>query len=387
VPVFNRFDGSQPTVAKLLQQAGYHTGMIGKWHLFSDPTGFDYWNILPGQGAYHNPVFVENGQRKAYAGYVTDLITAFTLDFLKNRPKDKPFLLFCHHKAPHRPWELDAKHAGLYEDVEIPEPETLEDDYRTRSAAATEATMRVGRDLTRTDLKQDPPPGLSETQRRKWNYQRYIKDYLRCVAAMDDDIGRVLDYLKQSGLSNNTIVFYTSDNGFFLGDHGWFDKRFMYEESLRVPLIFSNPRLYPQPVKSNALVSHVDFLPTLASLFGAPRSARADWQGVDYSRLVIDPSGPPTQREIIFTFDDYQSGQATPPYPDPPNHIVSIRERRWKLAKYYDAEGKVPPQWEMYDLRTDPLERTNLAYEGFHRSPQQEREFRRLKRKLRRVQR
>src|SRR5213594_2203179 len=216
VPVFNRFDGSQPTVAKMLQAAGYYTGMIGKWHLFSDPTGFDYWNILPGQGAYHDPVFIENGQRKKQTGYVTDLVTDFAIDFLKNRPKDKPFLLFYHHKAPHRPWQPDAKHADLYENADLPEPETFNDDYKTRSAAATEATMRVGRDMTKTDLKQDPPPGLSEAARRKWNYQRYIKDYLRCVASVDDNVGRVLDSLDQAGLRDNTVVIYTSDQGFFL---------------------------------------------------------------------------------------------------------------------------------------------------------------------------
>ena len=136
VPVFNRFDGSQPTLAKYLQAAGYHTGMIGKWHLFSDPTGFDYWNILPGQGAYHDPVLIEMGERKKHQGYVTDLITDFSIGFLKNRPKDKPFFLMCHHKAPHRPWQPDAKHAHLYDNVDVPEPATFNDDYRTRSDAA-----------------------------------------------------------------------------------------------------------------------------------------------------------------------------------------------------------------------------------------------------------
>src|SRR3989442_8292486 len=158
VPVFNRFDGSQPTLAKYLQAAGYHTGMIGKWHLFSDPTGFDYWNILPGQGVYHDPVLIEMGERKKHQGYVTDLITDFSIEFLKKRPKDKPFFLMCNHKAPHRPWQPDAKHAHLYDNVDIPEPATFNDDYRTRSDAAREATMRIDRDLTKTDLKQDPPP-------------------------------------------------------------------------------------------------------------------------------------------------------------------------------------------------------------------------------------
>ncbi len=346
VPVFNRFDGSQPTVAKLLQKAGYHTGMIGKWHLFSDPTGFDYWNILPGQGVYHNPAFIENGRRKTYTGYATDLITAFTLDFLKNRPKDKPFLLFCHHKAPHRPWEPDSKHARQYEDVEIAEPETLEDDYRTRAAAATEATMRVGRDLTRSDLKEDPPPGLSEVQRRKWNYQRYIKDYLRCVASMDDNIGRLLDYLEQAGLSHNTIVVYTSDNGFFLGDHGWFDKRFMYEESLRVPLLVRFPsQVKPGSINSN-IVLNVDFAPTLLELAGQP--VPSDMQGRSLSPLLRGQSPKDWRKEMYYRYYHYPQDHRVQPH-------FGIRTERHKLIYFNKID-----QWELFDLQEDPRELKNV---------------------------
>src|SRR5260370_668739 len=174
VPVFNRFDGSQPTLAKYLQAAGYHTGMIGKWHLGSEPTGFDYWNILPGQGVYHNPVLFELGQRTQYSGYVTDVITDLSLAFLDKRPKDKPFFLMCHHKAPHRPWEPDEKHAKQWENVQVPEPATFNDDYATRSDAAREATMRIDRDLKPTDVKKTPPPGLSAEELKKWNYQRFL---------------------------------------------------------------------------------------------------------------------------------------------------------------------------------------------------------------------
>src|SRR5262249_17001363 len=249
VTVFNRFDGNQWTVAKTLQKAGYHTGMIGKWHLTSDPTGFDYWNILPGQGKYHDRDFIEMGKRKTIDGYATDIITDLSLAFLKDRPKDKPFFLMCHHKAPHRPWEPDEKHAHMYDDVEIPEPRTFNDDYRTRTAAAPEATMRIDRNLTRSDLKIKPPPELKPKELaewnqkvdiemdvdvkgekrtltgqplKKWKYQKYIKDYLRCIASVDDNVGRLLDYLDQAGLKENTIVIYTSDQGFFLGDHDWF---------------------------------------------------------------------------------------------------------------------------------------------------------------------
>jgi arylsulfatase A-like enzyme len=168
VTVFNRFDGDQWTVAKALQQSGYYTGMIGKWHLQSDPTGFDYWNVLPGQGLYHDPIFIEMGTRKKVTGYATDLITDFAIDFLKNRPKDKPFFLMCHHKAPHREWSPDEKHAHMYGNETIPEPETFNDDYATRSDAAREATMRIDRNLTRNDLKIKLPEGLSGTNLVAW---------------------------------------------------------------------------------------------------------------------------------------------------------------------------------------------------------------------------
>ena len=258
VPVFNRFDGRQPTLAKYLQAAGYHTGMIGKWHLGSDPTGFDYWNILPGQGVYRDPVLIDRGQQKKHEGYVTDIITDLSLAFLKDRPKDKPFFLMCHHKAPHRPWQPDAQHAKKWENVQVPEPETFNDDYATRSDAAREATMRIDRDLNRTDLKRDPPPGLSAEKLKKWKYQRYMHDYLACVESIDDNVGRLLDYLDTNGLAENTIVIYTSDQGFFLGDHNWFDKRFMYEESLRMPFVVRWPaRIKPGTVNAD-MVLNVD---------------------------------------------------------------------------------------------------------------------------------
>src|SRR5262249_54450265 len=170
VPVFNHIDGSQPTLPKYLQAAGYHTGMIGKWHLGSEPTGFAYWNILPGQGVYHDPVFITKDGKKKHPGYCTDIITAFALDFLKDRPKDKPFFLMCHHKAPHRPWDPDEKHKKMFENVQVPEPppETFNDDYATRSDAAREATMRIDRDLNARDLKEKPPEGLTGAALKKW---------------------------------------------------------------------------------------------------------------------------------------------------------------------------------------------------------------------------
>ena len=268
VPVFNRFDGSQPTVAKMLQKAGYYTAMIGKWHLGSDPTGFDYWNILPGQGVYNDPTFYDKDGSTAYQGYATDIITDITIDALKNRPKDKPFFMMSHHKAPHREWTPDEKHRKMFEHRHIPEPSTLRDDYAGRTDALREQLQSVFRDLTRRDLKIPPPAGLSRAELQKWlsvkptevetevdgakklltgkaledwKYQRYMQDYLACVQSVDDNVGRLLDWLDGNGLRQNTVVIYTSDQGFFLGEHGLFDKRFMYEESLRMPFLVRWP--------------------------------------------------------------------------------------------------------------------------------------------------
>jgi len=242
VPVFNRFDGSQTTVARLLQGAGYHTGMIGKWHLGSDPTGFDRWEILPGQGVYHDPVLYTATGEKTYSGrYATDVITDLGIDFIRQRPKDRPFFLMLHHKAPHREWTPDEKYRRMFEGRTIPEPPTLWDDYATRTDALRENRQRVADDLTPRDLKVDPPAGLVGKDLTRWKYQRYMQDYLACVQSIDDNMGRLLDFLKESGVERDTIVVYTSDQGFFLGDHGLYDKRFMYEESLRMPLLVRWP--------------------------------------------------------------------------------------------------------------------------------------------------
>ncbi|HYT62164.1 MAG TPA: sulfatase [Haliangiales bacterium] len=349
VPVFNRFDGSQPTLAKYLQAAGYHTGMIGKWHLFSDPTGFDYWNILPGQGVYHDPVFIEMGERKKHPGYVTDLIADFSIEFLKNRPKDKPFFLMCHHKAPHRPWQPDAKHAHLYDDVDIPEPPTFNDDYRTRADAAREATMRIDRDLTKSDLKEDPPSDLSGAALKHWKYERYIKDYLACIAAVDDNVGRLLDYLDKSGLAENTIVIYTSDQGFFLGDHNWFDKRFMYEESLRMPFLVRYPgRIKPGTV-NDGMILNVDFAPTLMEFAGL--KIPSDIQGRSFAALLRGEKPKNWRTAMYYRYYHYPQDHRVQPH-------YGIRTERYKLI-YFNKIG----QWELFDLQKDPRELNNIYAE------------------------
>ena len=199
---------------------------------------------------------------------------------------------------------------------------------------------------------------------------------------------KLLEALQSKGLLENTLVIATADHGEMGTAHGGLrQKNFnFYEESTRIPLVYSNPRLFKKARSSDALVSHVDFLPTLAGLVEAPAAARAPWQGIDYSHEILGGSPQPAQNYTVFTYDDFQSGQARGPYPKPPNHIVSIRERRYKLARYYDVEGKAPAQWEMYDLKSDPLERTNLAYRGYKRSPTEAREYKRLRRKLAHVE-
>jgi arylsulfatase A-like enzyme len=303
-PVFNTFNGEQQHVAKLLQAGGYHTAMVGKWHLGSAPTGFDHWKILPGQGRYRDPILYDNQGAKVYEGYASDVITDLGIAALNARPKDRPFFLMLHHKAPHREWEPDEKNRALFANRTIPEPATLRDDYATRPAALPENAQTVFKHLTRRDLKLEAPPELAGPKRNqwlgvmpdevevevdgtkrtlkgeeleRWKFQRYMKDYLACVQGVDDNVGRFLDWLAAEGLAANTLVIYTSDNGFYLGDHGMYDKRFMYEPSLRVPLLAAGPGVKPGQV-TEAFALNVDFAPTFLEVAGLeipPGHARA----------------------------------------------------------------------------------------------------------------
>jgi arylsulfatase A-like enzyme len=346
VPVFNRFDGSQPTLAKYLQEAGYHTGMIGKWHLGSKPTGFDYWNILPGQGVYFDPVFITPAGRTKHPGYCTDIITDLSIAFLRDRPKDKPFFLMCHHKAPHRPWQPDEKHRKEWENVQVPEPATFDDDYATRCEAAREATMRVDRDLTPTDLKQPPPPGLSGLALKKWKYQRYMRDYLACIASVDDSVGRLLDHLEKNGLARNTIVIYTSDQGFFLGDHDWFDKRFMYEEALRMPFLVRWPAWVKAGSVNDGMILNVDFAPTLMDAAGL--KVPADMQGRSFLPLLSGERPNDWRTSMYYRYYHYPMHHRVQPH-------YGVRTERYKLIYFNKLD-----QWELYDLHKDPHELKNV---------------------------
>jgi arylsulfatase A-like enzyme len=346
VPVFNRFDGSQPTLAKYLQAAGYHTGMIGKWHLGSEPTGFDYWNILPGQGVYHDPVFLTKAGRQKHAGYCTDLITEFSLAFLRDRPKDRPFFLMCHHKAPHRPWEPDEKHRKQFENVQVPEPETFNDDYATRADAAREAAMRIDRDLTARDLKEKPPSGLSAAELKKWKYQRYMRDYLACIASVDDGVGRLLDYLDANGLAQNTLVVYTSDQGFFLGDHNWYDKRFMYEESLKMPFLVRCPAVVKPGTVTDGMILNVDFAPTFLAAAGL--NVPPDMQGRSFLPLLRGERPADWRTAMYYRYYHYPQDHRVQPH-------YGVRTERYKLIFFNKIN-----QWELFDLQKDPHELKNV---------------------------
>lgn len=346
VPVFNRFDGSQQTVSKLLQAAGYYTAIVGKWHLGSDPTGFDYWNILPGQGAYVNPVLYDKDGRKTHTGYATDIITDLTLDVLKNRPTDKPFFMMCHHKAPHRNWVPNDKYREEFKDKQFPEPATLFDDYATRTDAIREQKQSVGKDLTKSDLKLEPPAGLEGDALKKWKYQRYMQDYLACVQSVDDNVGRLLDYLDTSGLAKNTVVIYTSDQGFFLGDHGLYDKRFMYEPSLKMPFLVRWPDIAKAGSTQDAIATNCDFAPTFMDIAGLP--VPADMQGRSLVPLI--KGGRPA---------DWRTSMYYRYYHDPGDHNTrahyGVRTETQKLIYYWKKD-----QWECYDLSSDPNELKNI---------------------------
>jgi len=373
-----RFDGSQQTFPKLLQTAGYETAVIGKWHLWSTPTGFDYWRVLIGQGPYYNPPIGSPTDTTVIEGYTTDVITDLTLDWLKGRKErqarqnnnqggtEKPFMLMYQHKAPHRNWQPGPDHINDFEDQEFELPPTFYDDYSNRSSAAAQSNMRVDRNLSANDLKITPPGNLTPEQLAIWNeayvprnqalkdanltgkeldqwkYNRYMRDYLRAVQSVDDNIGRVLDYLDESGLAENTIVVYASDQGWYLGEHGWYDKRWMYEPSLKTPFIVRWPNTVPAGVRNADMVSNLDFAPTFLELAGVP--IPSDMQGQSLLTTLRDGHDPAMRADFYYQYYEY-----------PGSHCVrrhyGVRTDRYKLIYFYGID-----EWELFDLQTDPDE-------------------------------
>ena len=349
-------DPKKTHVAHLLRDVGYSTAMIGKWHLQTEPQGFDHWNILPGQGAYYDPVFISPHGRKKHTGYCTDLIADFSLDFLRTRDKTKPFFLMSHHKAPHRAWQPSPKYKTWLDNQNVPEPFSLYEDIGKRSQAAQRATNRVGDDMTETDLKVPRPEQLKGDALRRWAYQLYIKDYLRCIRSVDDNVGRMLDYLDSEGLADNTVVVYTSDQGFFLGDHGWFDKRFMYEESLRMPFLIRYPERIKPGFVNRDIALNIDFAPTFLELAGLKTP---EWmQGRSFTPLLSGRTPRDWRKSMYYRYWMHLGG----------GHTVTahygVRTLRHKLIYYYgQALGKkgavdqpTLPEWELFDLEKDPHE-------------------------------
>ncbi|MCZ7638801.1 MAG: sulfatase [Verrucomicrobia bacterium] len=371
VPVFNRFDGTRDHVAKRLQAGGYHTGIVGKWHLGSDPTGFDRWIVLPGQGAYWNPAFLVPGRRLTLQGHCTDITTDLGIEWIRTRPPDKPFFLMLHHKAPHRAWEPDTRHQALFRNKVIPEPDTLWDDYATRPAALPRNQQTIARDLTRNDLKLEPPADLQGPARNqwlqhaptevtvngqtltgkdlvRWKYQRYMQDYLACVQGVDDGVGRVLDYLDQTGLARSTVVFYSADNGWYLGDLGLYDKRFMYEPGLRVPLLARGPGVQAGRVPTQ-MVANIDLAPTFLDLAGLP--IPAFMQGRSLLPLLRGETPADWRTSVYYRY-----------YHDPGHHNTAahlgVRTATHKLIHYWKQDA-----YEMFDLLQDPAEQHNLLHD------------------------
>ena len=371
-------DNTRWTFPSSLQQAGYRTAMIGKWHLGHgpgcDPSGFDFWRILPGQGHYHNPVMLQaNGVVVERGGYVTDLITDDTIGFIDRHldtpaTADRPFAVFCHHKAPHRTWEPSRKHFTMYDDVEIAEPVTFRDDLAGRAEVVKAARMQMMDLDPIVDLKSPVPAGLTLDEEISWRYQRYIKDYLRVVASIDDNVGRLLDHLDARGLSDNTIVIYTSDQGFFLGDHGMFDKRLMYEESLQMPFMMRYPRLITPGSVSNDMIVNVDFAPTLLDLCGIEIPDVVQGRSFVGSLSGAAPADWP--QSMYYRYWMHRDGAHLAPA------HYGVRTHHHKLICYYNdplgelgAHGPASPvEWELYDLVADPYEVNNVIADEAYRS-------------------
>jgi arylsulfatase A-like enzyme len=359
-----RLDPNLATYPRVLQQSGYRTAMIGKWHLPQDPAGFDYWCVLPGQGVYFDPEFIEMGERRKRSGYVTDIVTDMALDWLKRQTNAGPFCLVWQHKAPHRPFTPPKRHAKLLDGVALPKPPTYDDDYATRRVAAEARDMKF--EFSLAGDYPDLPPDLSPAGKKDWIFDRFVKDHYRSLYGVDENLGRVLDYLDESGLAEDTLVLYTSDNGFYLGEHGWYDKRFMYEPSLRVPLLVRYPRLRLQGRVATELTQNIDYAPTMLDLAGVPVPSTMQGRSL---RPILEGAPPADWRASVYYAywenswqlrDTRREEMRDPTFAYFTAHRVGphrgVRTGRHKLIEFY-SEGDY---WELFDLEKDPHELNNL---------------------------
>jgi arylsulfatase A-like enzyme len=369
----NAFDGSQTTFPKLLRAAGYQTALFGKWHLGSDPTGFDRWEVLIDQGPYYNPRMKSDAGPRQHHGYTTRIITDLTLDFLdKTRDKSKPFLLMYQHKAPHREWVPTPDLVRKWQHVTLPEPPTLFDDYANRAPGAARQEMTLARHMRlKADLKIDyAPPNLDPAQRQalldaykpqtdafkrdnpqgdafvRWAYQRYMRDYLACIEGVDNEVGRVLQYLDDHGLADNTIVVYSSDQGFYLGEHGWYDKRWMYEQSMRAPLMIRWPGVIKPGSQQTRLTQNLDIAQTFLDMAGV--QPPHDMQGLSLVPLLRSDTDPPWRTSLYYHYYEFPAPHRVEPH-------YGIRTATHKLIHYYRTGD-----WELFDLTADPDEMTSL---------------------------
>lgn len=382
------FNGAQQTFPKLLQKAGYQTAMIGKWHLVSEPTGFDYWDILIGQGDYYNPKFIKNGEKKQREGYATNIVTNLAINWLDSiRDESKPFCLFIHHKAPHRTWMPDLCDLDLYTDVVYPLPENFYDKYEGRIAASKQEMsiiedMDLIYDLKMADkeneihtttgleaagrstynklnpeqkaawdkhydpiIKKFKADKLSGKALAEWKYQQYMHDYMRVIHSVDRNVGIVLDYLKAHDMLENTMIVYTSDQGFYMGEHGWFDKRFMYEESFRTPLLVRLPNGKRGDI--DEMVQNIDYGPTILNLAGV--EVPSDMHGVSFLPLLKETAVPNWRKSLYYHFYEYPAEHAVRKH-------YGVRTERYKLIHFYSDIDC----WELYDLENDPSEMNNI---------------------------
>jgi len=395
-----RFDSSKLTMPKLLQEAGYQTALIGKWHLHSYPTGFDYWKILPGQGLYHDPRMITmKGDTITEKGYSTDVITNEALQWLDNRDKNKPFLLLLHHKAPHRNWMPRLKYLQITSKQVFPEPPTLYADMKNQPKAWQTQRMSILADMTLcTDLKIDPSyldniPELKpdnneirgyqasfnripieerealkaiyaergklvqqhyadKKQLLKLKYQWYMQDYMACVASVDENVGRLLDYLDKNNLAQNTLVMYTGDQGFYLGENGWFDKRWMYDVSMQAPLLMRWPGKIKAGSVNNDLVQNIDFAPTIMDVAG---STVPSWmQGISLKPLITGKQKQLPRNYLYYHYYEYPIDHYVLPH-------LGVRGENHKLVYFYTLN-----EWEFYDLKMDPTEQNNLINSSAH---------------------
>lgn len=384
------FDGSQQTMPKLMQQAGYQTAIIGKWHLVSDPTGFDYWNILPAQGDYYNPTFINMDKTTTREkGYVTNIVTDKAIDWMEHkRDKSKPFILFLHHKACHRDWLPELKYLREYEDKTFPIPSTFYDNYAGRPAAAAQE-MEIANDAHMDmvyDVKMYKPGiktrlsasyinmvGRLDSKDRaeydffydslstdfykrqltgkalaEFKYQRYMRDYAKVLKSLDENVGRVLDYLKQSGMLDSTLVVYTSDQGFYMGEHGWFDKRFMYEESLNTPLVMHLPKGLNAKGEIKEMVQNIDYAPTFLAIAQAP--IPNDIQGVSLLPLLKGEHPKNWRQSIYYHYYEYPAEHSVK------RHYGVRSSDGYKLIHFYNDIN----HWELFNLNDDPQELHNI---------------------------